>query len=147
MFDLAFYRSTDPEVGRPVRSTDVHRRARLVWLEGRSTEPVDRQKATLWIWPRSTGRELLLSVSRPRSTGRSTDGTTLRNLTVGRSTGQSTDSRKVAELSPTASFWSLFIWGCFGLFSIRFQESFWASFSYLSQCLSPLVLELKLSYQ
>jgi len=30
------------EVGRSSRSTDVHRRARQSWLEGRSTEPVDR---------------------------------------------------------------------------------------------------------
>ena len=52
-----------------------------------------------------------------------------------------------AELTPTASFWRLIYWGCFGLFSIRFEVGFQASFSYLSKCLSPLVLELILTYQ
>jgi len=32
-------------------------------------------------------------------------------------------------------------WGCFGLFSTRFEVGFQASFSYLSKCLSLLVLE------
>ena len=30
------------EVGRPSRSTDVHRRARLDLADGRATDPVDR---------------------------------------------------------------------------------------------------------
>ena len=32
---------------RPSQLTDVHKRARLVWLEGRSTDPVDRQRVLL----------------------------------------------------------------------------------------------------
>ena len=83
------------------RSIDVHKRAWLCLAGG----PVDRpgrppESSALWIWPQSTCRELLLSVSRPRSTGRSTDGTTVRNLTVGRSTGRSTDSRKFCWVVP-----------------------------------------------
>ena len=54
-FSRSTDRSTEVEVGRPGRSTDVHRRARLCALEGRST-----------------ARELLLS-GKPRSTERSTD--------------------------------------------------------------------------
>ena len=50
-------------IGRPVQSTDVHKRARSFRLEGRLTVPVDRpESSALWIWPwstrRSTGREL-----------------------------------------------------------------------------------------
>ena len=35
-------KSTRAEVGRPARSTDVHRRARLDLADGRSADPVDR---------------------------------------------------------------------------------------------------------
>ena len=47
MFDQAFCRSTEAEVSLPVRSTDVHKRAQTIWLEGRSTDPVNRQRALL----------------------------------------------------------------------------------------------------
>ena len=56
-----------------IRSTDVHKRARFVWLEGRSTDPVDRpESSALWKTPvdRAVDRQrVLLSVFRPRSTG------------------------------------------------------------------------------
>ena len=48
---------------------------------------------------------------------------------AGRSGGRPTTGFP-AELSPTASFWSLFIWGSLGLFSTRFEVDFQASFSY-----------------
>ena len=91
MFDQAFCRSTETEVGRPTRSTDVHKRAQPVWLEGRSTDPVDRQRALF------SGSGLGRLGGRPAESfcflypglGRTTVG----NLTVGRSIGQSTDSR------------------------------------------------------
>ena len=114
-------RSTEQRVGRPTRSTDVHRCARQFgWRACRPT--------------RSTARELLLS-GKPRSTrpvnrqrallsvpdlgrpGRSTAGSTVRNLTVGRSTGRSTDR---SSWLPTASFWSPINWDFWGLFSTRF---------------------------
>jgi len=38
-------------------------------------------------------------------------------------------------------------WGSLELFSTRFEVGFQASFSYLSECLSPLVLEQILPYQ
>ena len=47
----------------------------------------------------------------------------------------------------TAIFWEPINWGSLGLFSTRFQVNFQASFSYLSKCLSSLVLEQILSYQ
>ena len=86
----------DRTVDRAV--TDVHKCARPCLAGG----PVDRpdrppESSALWIWPRSTGRstgrELLLSVSKPRYTSRSTSGTMVKNLTVGWSTGRSTGSR------------------------------------------------------
>ena len=44
--------------GRPTRSTDVHRRARQFWQEGRPTDPVDRpDSSALWKGPgRPSGR-------------------------------------------------------------------------------------------
>ena len=66
--------------------------------------------------------------------------------TVGRPVGRLTAGFP-AELAPTVIFFRPINWGYFGLFSIRFLESFQASFSYLTKCLSPLVLELKLLYQ
>ena len=118
----------------------MHRRARLVFLEGRSTDPVDCQRALLsGSGPgRPGGRPTKSFCSLYPGLGRPVDGTTVKNLTVVRST----DSRKSAELSPTASFWRPVYWGCFGLFSTRFEVSFQVNFSYLSKCLSPLVLEL-----
>ena len=67
LFDLAFCRSTEVEIGRPVRSTDVHRRVRSHGLVGRSTRRSTVQRALLsgngpGRPDRSTGRELLLSV-------------------------------------------------------------------------------------
>ena len=72
--DLAFCRltgrSTEKEVGRPVRSIDVHKHARPFRLEVRSTGPVDcPESSAIWKWSRSTGRELLLSVSSPSRPG------------------------------------------------------------------------------
>jgi len=43
--------------------------------------------------------------------------------------------------TPTANFWRPIYWGSLGLFYIRFQKSFWASFSYLFQWFPPHVLE------
>ena len=77
MFDYAFCRSTGRStetVGRPVRSTDVHKRAQAIWLEGRSTArelcsldlaPVDRavdrwhndQKSDRWPVDRAVDRQ------------------------------------------------------------------------------------------
>ena len=83
--------STESGVGRPSRLTDVHKRACLVWLEGRSTDPVDRQRALLSGKPQSIGsvdrQRALLSVPGHGRPGRSTAGSTVRNLTVSRSTG------------------------------------------------------------
>jgi len=71
------------EVSRPGRSTDVHRTVDANMLEGRPTDPVDRpESSAIWKCP---GRpaESLLSVPEARSTGRSTEAPTVRNLTVG----------------------------------------------------------------
>ena len=76
--------------------------------------------------------------SRPRSTGPVDEAPTVRFLTVG---GRPT-AVWAAYLAPSTGFWSLFIWGSHGLFSIRFEESFWSSFVYLFQWLYPQVLEL-----
>ena len=43
--------------------------------------------------------------------------------------------------TPTARFWMPIYWGSLGLFSTRFQEIFWANFSYLFQWFPPHVLE------
>ena len=110
-------RSTEAEVGRPVRSTDVHRRARSLGQEvGRPLErfcslkmaPVDRQRA-------------LLSVFSIRSTGRSTSGSTIINMTVARSTTRST-GRAILPF-PVANGQI-----CFGAIYIPFLELFWRSF-------------------
>ena len=77
-FSRSTGRSTALEVSRPDRSTDVHERARLCALEGRSTDPVDRQRASaLWKTPvdRAVDRQReLLSVPEARSTGAPTVG-------------------------------------------------------------------------
>ena len=48
---------------------------------------------------------------------------------------------QIADLDLTASFWMPIYWSSLGLFYTRFQESFWASFSYSIKCLFLLVLE------
>ena len=124
--DLDVYRSTGSVDRSRCRSTGpVDRRAQDMHtaLPG---GPVDRpgrppESSALWKWPQSTGRELLLSVSRPRSIGRSTAGPTVRNLTVDRSTGRSTDR---SFWLPTASFSSPINWGFWGLFYTRFSSGF-----------------------
>ena len=111
--------------------------------------------------PRSTARELLLSVNGPGRPGGRLLGhspvycrpagrplfPTVGNPTVGGRPGGRPTAESSPELSRTASFWSLFIWGCFGLFEIRFEVGFQASFFYLSKCLSPLVLKQILPYR
>ena len=103
---------------------------------------VDPQRASaLCKWPgRPGGRPLGHSPVFGRPTGRSLFPT-VRNQTVGGRLGGRPTAENSAELSSTASFWSILIWGYFGLFVTRFWVSFQASFSYLSKCLSPLVLE------
>ena len=91
---------------------------------------------------RSTERSTAGSFARQRSTA----GSTVRNLTVGRSTGRLT-ANSLLTRPPTTIFWSLFIWGSLGLFSKRFEESFWDSFSYPYQWFYPHVLEPIFSYQ
>ena len=45
---LRIDRTVDRARGRSTgRSTDAHKHARLVWLEGRSTDPIDHQRALL----------------------------------------------------------------------------------------------------
>ena len=103
---MFFWPSAGRSHGRPCqrsvdRAVDRHAQTCTACLTG---GPIDRpgrppESSALWKWPRlterSTGRELLLSVSRPRSTA----GTTVRNLTVGRSTGRSTASSPDSELA------------------------------------------------
>ena len=118
----------ESEVGWPGGRPMCTKRAQPVWLNGRSTgrstamapvdRPVDRPESfALWIWPRSTGQ----------STGRSKPR---HGRLLGRPAGCNgkkfdrwpvdppVDRQQTFLLSlpPTASFWSLFIWGCFGLF-------------------------------
>ena len=69
----------------------------------------------------------LLSVSLPRSAGRSTDGTTVWNMTVGRSAGRSTGR---PDRTLTASFSSPINLGVWALFFNKIFGDFWASFSY-----------------
>ena len=129
--------------GRPSqKSVDqaVDQCARTCITKGRSTV-------------RSTARELLLSVNGPgRPGGRPLGHSLVFGRLIFRSLfltvrnqksdcWRSTDCRISAELSPTASFLRLFIWGYFGLFLTRFEVSFQANFPYLSKFLSPLVLE------
>ena len=76
-------RLTELEVGRPGRSTDVHRRARQSgWRAGRPGRSTV-QRALLSGKAPVDRTECLLSVSRPRLTGRSNEAPTVRNLTVG----------------------------------------------------------------
>ena len=118
-------RSTEPEVGRPGGQpicTNVHN---LVWLEGRSTDPVDRQ------------RFLFFGSGHGRPGGRPTESFCSLYLGLGRLAGRPMvqwseiwplasrpgsrpTTESFAELSPTACFWSLFIWDCFWLFLTRF---------------------------
>jgi len=90
-------RSTELEVGQPSWSTDVHRTCTPVWLEGRSTDPVDRQRALLSGKPRSTGsvdrQRALLSVPGQGRPARSTEAPTVGFLIIGGRPGRSTDSR------------------------------------------------------
>ena len=146
---MAFFWSTsqsiETEVGRPVRSTDVHKCAQPLWLVGRSTDPVDHpESCALWIWPRSTRRSTGRSKPRHgRPGGRPTgcNGQKFDRWPVDR------PQHQLLSWPATASFWEPIKWDSLGLFSIRFQESFCASFSYLSKCLSPLILEQILPYQ
>jgi len=144
---MGFYMSQKDQVFNPL----------TVFWPGfcRSTEPVDRRAQTCTASSgRRAGRptrstvqrallsgkapagraadrtESLLSVSLPRSAGRSTDGTTVWNMTVGRSAGRSTDR---PDRTPTASFSSPINLGVWALFSRRFLETFRASFSYSFQ--------------
>ena len=82
-------RSTELEVGRPCRSTDVHRTCTPGLLEGRSTDPVDRRELLLSGKPWSTGtvnrQRSLFSVPGHGRPGRSIEAPTVRFLTVGAS--------------------------------------------------------------
>ena len=130
-----FVLTVDQTSGRSTGPVDRCAQTCTACLASRPVDrAVDRPKSSaLWIWPRSIGR--------------STGGTTVRNLTVGRSPDGRLTAEIPAELSPTVSFWILFIWGSFGLFLTRFEVDFQASFFCLSKYLSPLVLELIPSYQ
>ena len=89
-------RSTELGVVRPSRSTDMHKRARHVWLEGRSTDPIDRpESSALWKAPvnRVDRQRVLLSVPGHGRPGRSTEAPTVEFLSVGGRPGRSTDSR------------------------------------------------------
>ena len=119
-------RSTELGVGRPCRSTDVHSRARQLWLEGRSTGSVDRQRLLLSGKPRSTGsvdrQRALLSVPGCGRSSRSTEAPTVNFLTVGGRPGRSTASRESWKNSPTASFcWRLFIPHLYGTLTKNFR--------------------------
>ena len=104
------------------------------WGAGR---PPDRppESSALWIWPRSTrwstGGELCsLYPGLGRPSGRPMAQRSEIWPLAGRSSGRPT-AEKFAELSPTASFWSLFIWGYFGLFFIRFLGEFQSQFFFI----------------
>ena len=106
-FSRSTGRSTVLEVGRSNRSTDVHGRARLCALEGRSTNPVDRQRVSaLWKTPvdRAVDRQReLLSVPEAQSTGsvdRSPNGRISdRWRSTGRSTGSSDRPQRLVFLA------------------------------------------------
>ena len=138
-----FSRSTEVEVGRPGRSTDVHRRACLCALEGRSTETVDPPESlcSLENPDRPSGRptENLFSVPEARSTA----APTVRKMTV----GGRPDGRPSGHLAPTASFSNSINWGIWGMFLIRFEENFWASFSYPYKSFFSINLRANISYQ
>ena len=106
-------RSTEAEVGRPVRSTDVHKRARQLGLVGRSTGRSTIQRALLSgngpgrpaesccsLYPVPVDQEVdrqraVALCFQTRSTGRSVGGTTVIKMTIGRSTGRSTGRAKL----------------------------------------------------
>ena len=129
--------STELEVGRPSRSADVHRMCTPVWLEGQSTDPVDRRELLLSGKPRSTGRELcsLSSATVDRPVDRSLNGQNSDRWPVDRAIDRQ------ANLAPTASFSSSINWGIWGLFSTRFWSGFWDSFSNSFQSFSHLFRE------
>ena len=116
------------------RSTDVHK----VHSQGPVDRTVDLQRASaLWKWPgRPDSRPLGHLPFYGRPVGWPLAVRSEIWPLAGRPTAESS-----AELSWTASFWSLFILGCFRLFSTWFEVGFQASFFYLSKCLSPLVFE------
>ena len=108
--------------------------------------PIDRpgqplESSALWIWPRSTGRstgrELLLSVSRPRSTvDRQRASALCIQASVDRridrwhndlkSDRRPVDRQQDLLLSwpPTVIFWKPINWGSLRLFWIRFEVDF-----------------------
>ena len=142
MFCPGFCRSTGP-VDRARsrstgRSTDVHRRARQCILEGRSTDPVDRQRASaLWKCPGRPG-------GRPAESSALCSRVSVDRPVDRCPNGQKNDRWRSTDSSfwlPTASFSSSINWDVWGMFSIRFQEEFWASFSHLFQWLYPQVWE------
>ena len=92
---------------------------------------------------RSIARECLLSGNGP--VDRPSQRLKNRPLAV----DQAVDRQQSELLSwlPTGRFLEPIKRGSLGLFYIRFQVGLWASFSYTSKCLSPLVLESKLPYQ
>ena len=133
-----------PSAGRPsLKSVDraVDRCAQTCtalfgWRAGRPTRSTARELYYLDLarsTGRSTGRELLLSVSRPRSTGRSTGGITVGNQIV------------LLSWTPTTIFFRPIYWGYFGLFYIRFLESFQVSFTYLTKCFISTCFRAKTS--
>ena len=116
-------RLTGPEVGRPVRSTDVHRRAQGFWLLGRSTDPVDRpESSAIWIWPRSTRQStgrLKPKIGRLGDRPAGCNGQKFDCWPVDQAVDRQQDF--LLCLSPMASFWRPIYWGCFGLF----WQDFW----------------------
>ena len=143
---FGFCRSTARSTGQ---STDVHKTC-TPCLAGGPVDRPGRPPESRGSTGRSTGRECLLSVSRLRSTGRSTGGSTVENLTaVGRPGGRPVgyNGKKydrwlvdrlvdrqqsfLLTLTLAASFWESINWDCFRLFYIRFLESFKASFFHL----------------
>ena len=113
-------RSTVAEVGRPDRSTDVHRTCTQPGLVGRSTG-------------RSIVQRALLSVSSLDRPGRSTGGTTVRNLTVG---ADRPGGRPEGQICPFQLPTGRFLWGYkYPIFELVFNKFFKSKILILSSIL------------
>ena len=130
--------------GRPM-CTNVHNQ--FGWRVGRPTRSTPRELCSLDLAPVDQAVDRQRACFLYSGLGRPGDRPVAQRSEIwplaGRPGGRPTTGFP-AELDPNGYIFEAYK---LGLFSTRFLESFQSSFSYLTKCLSPLVLEPIFSYQ
>ena len=122
--------------------TNVHNH--FGWWASRPTRSTARELCSLDLAPvdRAVDRQRASALCIQASVDRVVDrGTTVGNPTIGGRRPVDRQQDFLLSWTPTVIFFRPINWGCFGLFSIRFEESFWASFFYSYQWFYPHILE------